>query len=69
MPPAVFLPEALDDVDSAYSDYQQRLVGLGERFLTSLRRTVGLIEQLPEVYGEVALGVRAGPVRRFPHVV
>ena len=49
MPTTVFLPEALDDVDHAYHDYQRRLLGLGERFLASLRRTVGLIEQLPDI--------------------
>lgn len=69
MPTAVFTPDALDDVDGAYHDYERRLVGLGERFLASLRRSVGLIEQFPELHGEIVPGVRAGPLRKFPYVV
>jgi hypothetical protein len=35
--PVVYLPEAQDDIDAAYAEYEQRLTGLGERFLDALR--------------------------------
>jgi plasmid stabilization system protein ParE len=69
MPPAIYLPEARDDIDEAYTTYQNRSPGLGERFLTSLQRTIGLVETNPQLYGEVATGIRAAPLRRFPHIV
>jgi plasmid stabilization system protein ParE len=69
MPTAVFLPEARDDLDTAYTDYQARAAGLGDRFLEAVQRTVGLIEGNPSLYGEVAPGIRAGMVRRFPFVI
>ena len=34
--PVVYLPEAQDDVDAAYAAYEQRLAGLGNRFLAAL---------------------------------
>jgi plasmid stabilization system protein ParE len=69
MPPAAFLPEARDDIDEAFTQYQARLVGLGDRFLASLQRTIGLIEANPLQYGEVATDIRAAMLRRFPYVV
>jgi plasmid stabilization system protein ParE len=69
MPPAVYLPEARDDIDAAYTHYQTRSAGLGERFLASLQRTSGLVEANPLLYGEVAPGIRAAPLRRFPYLV
>jgi hypothetical protein len=37
MTPLVFLPDALDDIDSAYASYELRSLGLGNRFLEALR--------------------------------
>jgi plasmid stabilization system protein ParE len=69
MPTAIYLPEAQDDIDTAYIDYQSRSAGLGDRFLEAVRRAISLIEGNPALYGEVAPGIRAGLVRRFPFVV
>lgn len=54
MPPAIYLPEARDNIDEAYTHYQNRSAGLGERFLTSLQRTIGQVETSPQLYGEMA---------------
>lgn len=69
MPPAVYLPEARDDIDEAYTQYQARLLGLGDRSLAALARSVGLIETNPLLFGEVGPGIRAVPLRKFPHLV
>ncbi len=66
MATAIYLPEARDDIDAAYTYYETLRVGLGERFLAALARTVGFIEWMPQGYGEVADGIRAAVLRRFP---
>lgn len=66
---AVYLPEALADIDGSYADYEARAAGLSERYLDALKRSVRLIEGNPWLYGEVAEGIRAGLLRHFPHVV
>ena len=67
--PAVYLPEAQDDVDAAYAGYEQRLAGLGERFLEALRDQVDRICANPALYGVLHQDVRAAPMRRFPYIV
>jgi plasmid stabilization system protein ParE len=69
MPQAIYLPEARDDVDAAYTYYEGCLAGLGDRFLTALAHRVGVIEGNPRLYGEVRPRVRAAALRRFPYVV
>lgn len=67
--PIVYLPAALTDIDSTYAEYEQRLVGLGERFLEALKDKLNRIQDNPELYGVIYQDVRAVPLRRFPHVV
>lgn len=67
--PAVYLPEAQDDIDAAYVAYEQRRAGLGDRFLEALRDLVDRVGDTPTVYGVLHQNVRAAPLRRFPHVV
>jgi plasmid stabilization system protein ParE len=67
--PVVYLPEAQDDVGAAYSGYEQQQVGLGDRFLDSLRDRVSQICDNPALYAVLQDDVRAAPLRRFPYVV
>jgi toxin ParE1/3/4 len=67
--PVVYLPEAQNDVDEAYAAYEQRVVGLGERFLEVLQDQVDRIQAKPALYGVVYQDVRAAPLRQFPYVV
>jgi plasmid stabilization system protein ParE len=69
MTPLVFLPDALDDIDSAYATYEQRALGLGDRFLEALRVVLLRVAENPALYSVVFRDVRAAPMRRFPHVV
>src|SRR4051794_12793991 len=67
--PLVYLPEARDDLDAAYADYERRSPGLGERFVDAVRDRALQIRDNPEPYGVVYQDVRAAPVRRFPFVI
>lgn len=67
--PVVYLLEAQDDIDAAYAAYEQRLVGLGDRFLEALRDRVDQISANPGLYGVFYQDVRAATLRRFPYVV
>lgn len=69
MPPVIYLPAAADDIAAAHAAYEVRSAGLGDRFLRAVERAVGVIENNPAQYGEVAPGIRAAPTRRFPFVV
>jgi plasmid stabilization system protein ParE len=65
----IYLAEAQEDVDAAYADYEQRRLGLGDRFLEQLRLRVEVISDNPLLYGVLRDEVRAAPLRRFPYVV
>ena len=65
----VYVPEAQDDIDAVYAAYEQRLAGLGERFLETLRTHVDRIQANPALYAVLYQDVRAAPLRRFPYVV
>jgi plasmid stabilization system protein ParE len=67
--PVIYLPGAEDDIVAAHAEYETHLEGLGDRFTRALRDQVERIARMPELYGEVAAGVRATPLRHFPYVV
>jgi hypothetical protein len=41
MAPVVYTPEARDDIDTAYADYESKYLGLGDRFLDALAERFG----------------------------
>lgn len=65
----VYLPAAEDDIAAGHAEYESESPGLGDRFAQAVRTHVDKIAWMPEMYGEVAAGVRAAPVRKFPYVV
>jgi plasmid stabilization system protein ParE len=67
--PVVYLPQAEDDIDAAYLHYEERSLGLGDRFLEVLQELAGGIAANPELYATIHQDVRAAPLRRFPYVV
>jgi plasmid stabilization system protein ParE len=67
--PVAYLPEAQDDIDAAYTAYEQRLAGLGDRFLEAVRDLVARLQDNPGLYGLCYQDLRAAPLRRFPYVV
>ena len=69
MLPTLYLPEARNDVDAIFIEYEQHRSGLGDRFLEAVRQRVDAIRTNPALYGEVFETIRAAPLRRFPYVV
>lgn len=67
--PAVYLPEAEDDVEAAYLHYDQQRAGLGDEFMEALREVVGRIRNNPQMYGVFRRDIRAALLKRFPYVV
>jgi hypothetical protein len=43
-----FLPEAADELAAAVAYYDEKSVGLGDRFLDSVEKALNFIEQWPE---------------------
>jgi plasmid stabilization system protein ParE len=67
--PAVYLPEAMDDIDAGFAHFEQTLVGLGDRFLEALRQSVDQVIAMPELFGAVDRDIRAVSLRRFPYLL
>ena len=69
MRPVIIRPEAEADFLEKRDWYEDRLEGLGVKFATRVAAAIERIGALPELFGEVAPGVRASPVRRFEYVI
>ena len=67
--PVVVRPEADADVAAARDWYDGQAPGLGARFAARAAAAIDRLGDMPELYGEVAPGVRVAPVARFPYVV
>lgn len=65
----IILPEALDDLVEARAWYENRSVGLGDRFLDRVDECIDRIRKNPELYERVHEDYRRAIVRRFPYVV
>lgn len=62
-------PEAQQDVDEAYSWYEDRRPGLGEEFLGCVDAGIQAISRMPELYAKVHEEYRRALVRRFPYAI
>jgi plasmid stabilization system protein ParE len=49
----IIAPEAQQDVDEAYSWYEDRRPGLGEEFLSCVDACIQTISRMPELYAKV----------------
>lgn len=65
----IILPEALDDLVEARAWYENRSVGLGDRFLDRVDECVDRIRKNPELYERMYEDYRRAIVHRFPYVV
>ena len=65
----VILPEAVDDLVEARAWYEDRSVGLGERFLGRVNDCIERIQKNPELFERVYKDYRRAMVHRFPYVV
>lgn len=64
-----FRSEAASDVVLAREWYDGQRPGLGDDFVQSLERVVGLVSELPEAFPEIAVGLRRALLGRFPYAV
>ena len=62
-------PEAAEDLTATRAWYEERVAGLGERFLTAVDDFFERIRAFPEIYAVVMAGVRGGKIKRFPYIV
>src|SRR4030043_1795322 len=65
----IIAPEAQQDVDEAYSWYEDRRTGLGEEFLGCVDACIQAICRMPELYPKVHEEYRRALVRRFPYAI
>ena len=65
----IFAPEVQQDVDEAYSWYEDRRPGLGEDFLSCVDACIQVIYRMPELYAKVHEEYRRALVRRFPYAI
>jgi plasmid stabilization system protein ParE len=61
--------EARADALDAYRFYEQRRIGLGDRFRAHLDLALSRIQRSPELYPLIYRGVRRRLVERFPYAV
>ena len=65
----IFRDEARSDALKAFSFYEERREGLGERFRDHLGVAIVAIQRSPELYPVVYRDVRRRLVERFPYAV
>lgn len=65
----VVAPEAELDIAEAYGWYENRRIGLGEEFLSSVDACLEGIRRQPELYAAVYQTYRRVLIRRFPYAV
>ena len=62
-------PAAEHDILDGFLQYEERLAGLGSRFMDELETAFGRIIENPRLYQEVESGVRRAVARVFPYLV
>lgn len=65
----IIAPEVQQDIDEAYSWYEERRPGLGEDFLSCMEACVQVIIRTPEIYAKIHEEYRRALLRRFPYAV
>jgi plasmid stabilization system protein ParE len=61
--------EAEDEIDQAYSWYEEQQAGLGEKFLSELGDAFSRIVEFPESFPVKSRNTRECFVGRFPYIV
>lgn len=65
----VFRPEVRDELDEAYSWYENQQAGLGDEFLECVDEILNRICQMPESYAVVYSDIRRAVLQRFPYAI
>ena len=59
---------AESDILDGFVDYEERLEGLGERFLDEVENSFNRIESNPYLYQEIEEGIRRSVTHTFPYI-
>ncbi|MCC5641136.1 type II toxin-antitoxin system RelE/ParE family toxin [Nostoc sp. CHAB 5844] len=65
----VFRPEVREELDEAYSWYENQQTGLGDEFLECVDEILNRICQMPESYAVVYSDIQRAVLQRFPYAV
>ncbi len=65
----IFAPEVQQDLDEAYSWYEDRRYGLGEEFINCVDVVIQTILRSPDLYSKIYKEYRRALIRRFPFAV
>jgi plasmid stabilization system protein ParE len=65
----VFQRHVREDIDDAFTWYENQQVGLGERFLAELERVFERLTHSPAIHQMIFENVRRTTLRRFPYSV
>ncbi|YAF96981.1 MAG: type II toxin-antitoxin system RelE/ParE family toxin [Nodularia sp. CChRGM 3473] len=65
----VFRPEVLEELDDAYTWYENQQAGLGDEFLDCVDEILKKICQMPESYAVVSNDVHRAILQRFPYAI
>ncbi len=60
---------AESDILDGFVDYEERLNGLGERFLNEIENSLNRIKSNPHQYQEIDEGIRRSITHTFPYIV
>ncbi len=60
---------AESDILDGFIDYEERLDGLGERFLDEVENSFNRIKSDPYLYQEIEEGIRRSITHTFPYIV
>lgn len=64
-----FHPDVEADVDESYNWYEDRLQGLGDRFINAIGGTIEIICEQPDIYPKKKGNYREATLKDFPFVV
>ncbi|MBK8575107.1 MAG: type II toxin-antitoxin system RelE/ParE family toxin [Elusimicrobia bacterium] len=67
MKTVLFRPEAIHDINNAFSWYEGRNPGLGEEFVRSVEVGIDRIKRTPLLASKVHGNIRRVLIRRFPY--
>jgi plasmid stabilization system protein ParE len=66
---AIFSVRAQKEITQAWKWYEERQTGLGDRFITEVRRRIQQIEQNPERFPTRYKSYKEAPVSVFPYLI
>lgn len=67
--PVIFSPLALADTEEAYTYYEEKQIGLGNRFVAQLQHTLNTIKNNPTVASIRYDNIRCAQIKKFPYLV